>query len=393
MPSWKNASRCSRGAEPIEALHPEVDRPAVKKKVVIAGASGLVGSAAVRLFAARDDWDVVAVSRRPPLDVQACVRHVPVDLRDAPACAQVFGAMPDVTHVIYAAVSEKPGDIYGGWSDPAQIAQNAAMLRNLFEPLVATARGLQHVALVHGAKAYGCHLPQVEVPVPMRESLPRPPHPNFYFEQEDYLWSRQRGQSWAWTIWRPVGVAGVAIGSPMNSFLMLPLYAALRREAGLDLPMPAGVTLASEATDADLIAQALEWGAQAPNARNEVFNISNGDVVAQRERFPLIAAHFGMQLGPPRRLDVAQEVAGMAGLWRDMVHRHGLAAPADVAALFGGSMEMSSVGTEAPAGNPLRWGLVSTIKLRQAGFHGCMDTLEMVRKYARRYQDLGILPT
>lgn len=83
----------------------------------------------------------------------------------------------------------------------------------------------------------------------------------------------------------------------------------------------------------------------------------------------------------------------MAGLWRDTVRRHELAAPEDVADLFGGSMVMSGVGSEAPAGNPLRWGLVSTIKLRRAGFHGCMDTLEMARKYARRYQELRILPS
>lgn len=82
----------------------------------------------------------------------------------------------------------------------------------------------------------------------------------------------------------------------------------------------------------------------------------------------------------------------MAGLWRTMVHRHGLHAPEDVNALFSGSMEMSNVGVTAPGGNPLRWGLVSTIKLRQAGFHGCVDTLGMVRKYVRRYQELRILP-
>lgn len=364
----------------------------MRKKVVIAGASGLVGSAAVRLFASRGDWEVVAVSRRPPLDVPAKVRHVAVDLSDARACAQAFGTMSDATHVIYAALSEKLEDIYGGWSDPVQIAKNAAMLRNLFEPLSAAAKNLRHIALVHGAKAYGCHLPQLEVPLPMRESLPRPLHPNFYFEQEDYIWGRQRGQSWTWTVWRPVGIAGAAIGSPMNAFLMLPLFAALRREAGLDLPIPAGVTLASEATDADLIAEALEWGAESPNARNEIFNIANGDVVAQRERFPIVADCFRMPLGAPRRFDVAQEVQGMAGLWREMVRRYELNAPEDVMALFGGSMDMSNVGAEAPGGNPLRWGLVSTIKLRHAGFHGCVDTLDMCRKYVRRYQALRILP-
>jgi len=364
----------------------------LKKKVVIAGGSGLVGSAAVRHFAAQGGWQVVAVSRRPPLDVPAGIQHVAVDLSDAAACASAFGAMPDVTHVIYAALSEKIEDIYGGWFDAAQIAKNAAMLRHLFEPLSAAARNLRHVALVHGAKAYGAHLPQLEVPIPMRESLPRPSHPNFYFDQEDYIRAKQQGQAWSWTVWRPVGIAGAAIGSPLNAFLMLAVFAALRREAGLDLPLPAGVCLATEATDADLIAEALAWGAESPAARNETFNISNGDVTSQREWFPVAADSFGMRLGEPSRFDVVQEVTQMSGLWRDLVRRHALQAPEDVAALFGGSMAMSNVGVEAPGGNPLRWGLVSTIKLRHAGFHGCVDTLGMVRKYVRRYQALKILP-
>lgn len=364
-----------------------------RKKVIVAGASGLVGSAAVRHFGALPDWDVVAVSRRPPLDVPPGVQHVAIDLTDQRSCAQVFGAMSDITHVVYTAVAEKLDNIYAGWTDPQQIAINAAMLQNLFEPLARAATGLQHVALVHGAKAYGCHLPQLDVPIPMRECLPRVPYPNFYYEQEDYIWDRQRGQDWHWTVWRPVGIAGAAIGSPMNSSLMPPLYAALRREAGLDLPIPAGVTLATEMTDADLIAEALEWGAESPAARNQIFNISNGDVAAQREWFPVVAECFGMPLGAPRPIDPASEVRAMADLWRTMVRRYGLHAPEDVNALFSGSMEMSNIGITAPDDNPLRWGLVSTIKLRQAGFHGCVDTLEMVRKYVRRYQELRILPT
>lgn len=363
-----------------------------RKKVVIAGASGLTGSAAVHHFAALADWEVVAVSRRPPLTLPVGVQHIAVDLCDAAACAHAFGTMHDVTHLIYTAVAEKLDNIFAGWTDPEQIAKNAAMLRNLFDPLARAASSLRHVSLVHGAKAYGCHLPQLDVPVPMRESLPRVPYPNFYYEQEDYIRERQQGQDWHWTVWRPVGIAGAAVGSPMNAFLMLPLYAALRREAGLDLPVPAGVSMATEATDADLIAEALEWSAEAPAARNEIFNISNGDVVAQRERFPVVAECFGMPVGERRRVDLASEVRAMADLWRTMVRRHELNAPEDVNALFSGSMEMSNVGVEAPDGNPLRWGLVSTIKLRHAGFNGCIDTLEMVRKYVRRYQELRVLP-
>ena len=43
----------------------------VKKKVLIAGASGLVGHAALREFEHDLDWEVVGVSRRAPLAVKA----------------------------------------------------------------------------------------------------------------------------------------------------------------------------------------------------------------------------------------------------------------------------------------------------------------------------------
>ena len=36
--------------------------------------------------------------------------------------------------------------------------------------------------------------------------------------------------------------------------------------------------------------------------------------------------------------------------------------------------------------------LVSTIKLRQAGFHDCLDTEDMLRKWFRRFQELRLLP-
>lgn len=365
----------------------------MRKKIVIAGASGLVGSAAVRLFASRGDWDVVAVSRRPPIDVPDSVRHLPVDLGDERSCTSAFGGMSDVTHVIYAALSEKAGDIFGGWVDPVQIGKNAAMLRNLFEPLAAVARGLRHVALVHGGKAYGCHLRELTMPIPMRETLPRVPFPNFYYEQEDYLRGRQSGQSWSWTVLRPVGIAGVAMGSPMNAVLMLLLYAALRKEAGLDMPVPDGISTVVDVTDADLIARALEWAAESSAARNEVFNISNGDVLAQHEALHVVAECFDLPVGAPRRFDMLQEVRSKAGLWRDMVRRYALNAPEDLDAIFGGFMDVSGGWSgEAPGGNPLRWGLVSTIKLRQAGFHDCVDSFEMIRKYARRYRELRILP-
>jgi nucleoside-diphosphate-sugar epimerase len=78
-----------------------------KRKILIAGASGLVGFAAVRHFAQLDDWEVAAISRRLPRSVERA-RLVSVDLFDRERCREIFGAMSDVTHLVYAALSEKP---------------------------------------------------------------------------------------------------------------------------------------------------------------------------------------------------------------------------------------------------------------------------------------------
>jgi len=51
-----------------------------------------------------------------------------------------------ILSIIYAALNERDDDIFAGWSDPAQIAKNEAMLVNLFDPLVASAKGFRHIS-------------------------------------------------------------------------------------------------------------------------------------------------------------------------------------------------------------------------------------------------------
>ena len=62
------------------------------KKVVVAGATGLVGSAALRHFGAAGGSEVVALSRRKPRQLYGA-RHVAVDLTDlSPVSARGRGA-------------------------------------------------------------------------------------------------------------------------------------------------------------------------------------------------------------------------------------------------------------------------------------------------------------
>src|SRR5262249_37075592 len=114
--------------------------------VLVAGASGLVGAAAVEKFLA-DGWNVIAVSRRKPeIDSTGEFRHVPIDLRDAESTRSAAEQCGDVTHVVYTAVYEKPG-LVPGWTERDQMDTNLAMLKNLMEPLANVASGLQHVSL------------------------------------------------------------------------------------------------------------------------------------------------------------------------------------------------------------------------------------------------------
>ena len=177
-----------------------------KHRILIAGAGGVVGAAAVAHFAALPDWRVAALSRRK-VPLPHGVVHVAADLTDAAACREAISGLADTTHLLYAALYEKP-DLIAGWRDPQQMAVNEAMLRNILDALQVSAPGLRHVTILQGTKAYGGHVEPA--PVPCKERWPRHPHENFYWRQEDLLRERQPRSAWTFSILRPQIVLGHA---------------------------------------------------------------------------------------------------------------------------------------------------------------------------------------
>ncbi len=359
-----------------------------KKKILIAGASGLVGFAAVKHFSQLPDWEAVGVSRRIPPGLEGAAL-LSVDLTDKARCADVFGQMRDVTHLVYAALYEKPG-LVQGWRERDQMETNLNMLRNLFEPLSAAAKNLQHVTLLQGTKAYGAHIEPF--PVPARERWPRHQHENFYWLQEDYLRERQQGQDWHWTILRPQIIFGESLGSNMNAIPAIGVYAALLREAGKPLSFPGGAPWLTEAVDADLLAHACEWAATSPQCRNEIYNITNGDVFVWQNVWPTIADALGMEVGPPHPCCLAEEMPKREAEWAAIVKKYNLRAPASLRDYVGQSFYMADLVFAYGAQRLPTAMLVSTIKARQHGFHECMDTEDMFRKWFKRFQQLRLLP-
>jgi nucleoside-diphosphate-sugar epimerase len=357
--------------------------------VLIVGASGVVGSAALERFLRDDDRDVVAVSRREPeIDAARPYRHLPVDLRDADACRAAFANLRDVEDVVYTALYEKPG-LMPGWNERDHMETNLTMLQAVLDPVMAASPGLEHVSLLQGTKAYGVHLHPI--PVPARERLPRDPHENFYWLQEDYLVEKAREHGFAWTIFRPQLIVGSTIGAPMNMIPVIGVYGAICREEGLPFGFPGGVRGVFQTSEARVVAGALWWASTAETARNEHFNVTNGEVCEWRELWPSIAETLGLEPAEDTPRQLSTWLFEHADTWERVVERYDLRR-LGLAELLGESHHYSdfifAYGVEE--GPPAV--LVSDVKLRAAGFGDVMDTDETFRYWLTKLMERRILP-
>ncbi|MFD1714812.1 NAD-dependent epimerase/dehydratase family protein [Amnibacterium flavum] len=363
-----------------------------QKRILVLGASGTVGSAAARRFLDDDGYEVVAVSRRlPDYAPHDRLRHVAVDLTDADAVVEALGSVGPITHVAYAALFEKPS-LISGWTDPEQRITNGLMFENVLAGIAGSP--VEHVSLLQGTKAYGYHVGRM--PVPAKESQPRVEHPNFYWLQEDALTAAATERGFGYTIWRPQAIFGDRIGVAMNMVPVIGAYAAIRAELGEPFSFTGGHRYPVEAVDARLIGSAMHWAAEAPAARDQTFNITNGDVIAWADIWPAFAGMLDVETGPDERMSLAEWLPQHADVWDRVVERHGLR-PNTLAQLLGYSHEFADdMLAWTPDGSihearsvPL---FLSTIKLRQAGFTEVIDTEEMFADLFGSLRARKILP-
>ena len=266
----------------------------VRNKVLVTGASGLLGIAAIEKFLSAE-WNVVGVSRRrPELPSGRSVDYLSVDLRDETKARDAFEKLTDVTHIAYTALHEKP-ELVAGWSSKDQIDTNNAMLRNVVEPILRKAPNFRHISILQGTKVYGVHLHPI--PIPARERDAHPDHPNFFFDQEAFVRETGAKHGFDYTALRPQLVTGPTPGA-LNVLPAIGAYAAIRREKGEPFGFPGGPSFVWEAADADLVADVMVWASQSPEAANQAFNITNGDVFEWRNAWPGLAETLGVRVGP-----------------------------------------------------------------------------------------------
>ena len=330
---------------------------------LVVGASGIVGSATTALLR-QQGWDVYGLARRP--DGTDGTRPIKADLQDPAGTAEALAGLRFDAVFITTWLRQD--------NELSNIRVNSGMVRNLLDGLRPTG-GTGHVALVTGLKhylgpfeSYGKGvLPQT----PFREEQGRLDVDNFYYAQEDEVFSAAERDGFTWSVHRPHTVIGKAVGNAMNMGTTLAVYATLCREMGRPFRFPGaemqwnGLT---DMTDAGQLAQHLLWAATTPTAANQDFNIVNGDVFRWKWMWERIAEYFGVDAAPfdGTLLPLEVQMAGDDEAWRRIAERDGLTEP-DLGRLA------SPWHTDADLGRPIEV-VTDMSKSRRLGFTGYVPT-------------------
>ncbi len=356
-------------------------------KVGIVGASGIVGRALVTQ-AQMLGIDVVAISRNAP-DIAHC-DFVSIDLLDADQCSTERDRLSDITHIVYTALYEKPG-LLAGWRQQDQMQTNLLMLQQCLENAFSSAQ-LEHVALLQGTKAYGAHIAPMKIPG--KESDPRVEHENFYWLQEDYIKQYVAARETAFSIWRPQVVIGHGFaagqGAPMNMLAAIGAYIAFCMYDGVPCGYPGGPNSPMEVVDAELLARAILFGLEAPKAVNQTFNVTNGDVMEWRNVWPAMTRVFGLAPAPDKQQSLVA-LYDREDDWQKLCQKFGLEA-SSLRAFVGDSFYYADALFATGADRAPPPALVSTIKLRQAGFAECLDSELMFKRWFQKLQMMNRLP-
>lgn len=328
------------------------------KTALIVGVSGMVGGNLADLLIAEKDWAVYGVARRP--GQREGVHAVAVDLQDPAAVGE---ALKDIrpTHVFLTTWLRQA-------TEAENIRVNSAMIRNVLDA-VFSAGSVEHVSLVTGLKHYlgpfeayaKGNLPAT----PLREEQERLEIENFYYAQEDEVFAAAARDGYTWTIHRPHTIIGYAVGNAMNMGSTLAVYATICKELGQPMRFPGspaqwnGLT---DITDARILAKQLLWATNSPSAKNQAFNIVNGDTFRWRWMWQRIASYFGVEAAPLEGdgFPLEQQLADAAPLWKAIAEKYRLAEP-DIHVLA------SPWHTDADLGRPIEV-ITDMSKSRKAGF-------------------------
>jgi nucleoside-diphosphate-sugar epimerase len=293
----------------------------MSRHALIAGVSGIVGRHLAEHLSEMDGWTVTGISRRNH-DLPKGVKHIAADLQVAADLKTALDNV-DATDVFITAWLRQP-------TEAENRRVNAGMVRNLLHAV--EGKRIEHVALVTGAKHYMGPFEayaKTKPVTPFREEQPRLPYQNFYYDQEDEVFSAADKQGFGWSVHRPHTLIGYAVGNQMNMAATLGAYGAICKETGRPFVFPGSpqqYEAVVDITDGRIIAKHLLWAATEPVARNNAFNIVNGEVFRWNWLWPKLANYLDVPAAeyPGRPQPLEQQMIGMESVWDTIVAKHGL---------------------------------------------------------------------
>jgi nucleoside-diphosphate-sugar epimerase len=344
---------------------------------IVAGATGQIGHSIANYLAAQNDWTVIGLARKPPLE--SSYPMISVDLTDRADCVKKLSGLPGATHFIYAARF----DHFGGAQE--SVETNVSMLENLLNAILPTAINLAHIHLIHGTKYYG-HTKALR-PVPYHEDDPCGNFDSFYYGQQELVKRLQATQLWNWTISRPHAFCDLNTDEPRNLLLLIGIYASVMRACGQPLVFPGTEKAYQSRTQFSwlpALARSVLWMMTSPQCANQAFNIVNGDAPTWSSLWLTIADYFDMPVGPAVSASFEQLLADKDAVWQTLVKQFGL--------------RPSSLGqvVQWPYGDyalGVQWDVISDMaRARSAGFTETIDSHTMWRDGLDFYRSKKLIP-
>jgi nucleoside-diphosphate-sugar epimerase len=355
----------------------------MSKTALVVGASGIVGrNLAAELAARSHDWKTFGLARNP-LVVDG-ITPVAADLLRPESLRSALSKIKP-THVFLSTWMRQP-------TEAENIKVNSALVRNLLDA-VQPQKSVEHVALVTGLKHYlgpfeeygKGNLP----PTPFREEQGRLDVANFYYAQEDEVFVAAKRDGFGWSVHRPHTIIGWAHGNAMNMGVTLAVYSSICCASGRPFLFPGSAVQWSsltDMTDARLLGRHLIWASTTPVARNQDFNIVNGDVFRWGWMWARLAQWFGLEPAAftGQRSLLEHQLADASPLWREIANKHNLVEP-NLNAL------VSPWHTDADLGRPIEV-VTDMSKSRRLGFLVYQPTDESFFALFQQLRDQRIIP-
>ncbi|CAN1164019.1 3-oxo-Delta(4,5)-steroid 5-beta-reductase [Linum perenne] len=313
--SWWWAGAVGAAKKKIDEEEPPP--PTYQSVALVVGVTGIVGNSLAEILPLSDTpggpWKVYSVARRPRPNWNADhpIEYIQCDISDLNDTQSKLFHLSDVTHIFYVTWANRP-------TEAENCDVNGRMFRNLLDVVIPNSPNLQHICLQTSVRHY----------LGSFESFGKGGYAN-----KDILFSEtEKKEGLTWSVHRPDQIWGFSPNSLMNMIGTLSVYAAICKHEGLPLIFPgskAAWNCYANSSDADLVAEHQIWAAVDGYAKNETFNILNGDVFKWKHLWKVLAEQFeienyGFEEDEEKRVSLVEMMKDKGSVWEEIVKQNQL---------------------------------------------------------------------